>query len=89
MAQSDFPWVNATVERREGFDAIAPLYEEELRLLDELADEESPEWTAAYERIRSMTRLTFPDGSDVPEYLLHIDGEHAWWRWSETAFDAT
>jgi hypothetical protein len=31
--------------------------------------------------------LTYPDGRDVPEYLLHIDGDEAWWRWSDEPFD--
>jgi hypothetical protein len=27
--------------------------------------------------------MTFPDGRDVPEWLLHIDGDEAWWRWAD------
>jgi hypothetical protein len=25
-------------------------------------------------------------GALVPEFLLHIDGEDAWWRWSDESF---
>ncbi len=30
--------------------------------------------------------LTSPDGP-VPEFLLHIEGEQAWFRWSDEPFD--
>ena len=41
---------------------------------------------AAYENIRSEVRLCYPDGRVVPEFLLHIRGEDAWWRWSDEPF---
>lgn len=87
VSDQDFPWLHARVGPCEGFDAVAPLFEEELRLLGALRDVETPEWTAAHERIRTVTRLTHPDGREVPEYLLHIDGDRAWWRWSDEPFD--
>lgn len=31
--------------------------------------------------------LRYPDGREVPEFLLHVDGEDAWWRWSDEPFD--
>jgi hypothetical protein len=84
----DFPWAQATVVRHAGFADVEPLFVEEHRLLNELKDEETAEWTAAYEQIRRETRLTQPGGGDVAEYLLHIDGDEAWWRWSDEPFDA-
>jgi hypothetical protein len=30
--------------------------------------------------------LAAPDGHLVPEFLLHIDGSEAWWRWSDEPF---
>lgn len=30
--------------------------------------------------------LTGPEGKDVAEFLLHIQGDRAWFRWSETPF---
>jgi hypothetical protein len=89
VTDPDFPWLNAIVVRKDGFGAIAPLFEDEIRQLERMGDEETPEWTAVYERIRVLTRLTYPDGRDVPEYLLHIDGDEAWWRWSDEPFDKT
>ena len=86
VSQSDFPWLQADVEPCDGFEDVAPLFEKDLQLLDAMTDVETPEWTAAYERIRAETRLTYPDGRDVAEYLLHIDGDQAWWRWTDEPF---
>lgn len=89
VSQIDFPWLEARLESLEGFDAVAALFEEELRQVESLQDVETPEWAAAYDNIRTLTRLTYPDGRDVPEYLLHIDGDRAWWRWSGEPFEET
>lgn len=83
----DMPWLTARVVPLAGFDEIAPLFAEELRLCEELADVETPEWTAAYERVRSETRLRDAEGQDVAEYLLHIDGSKASWRWHDEPFN--
>lgn len=87
VTESDFPWLHARVEPAEGFDEVAPLLAEEARLAESIDDEVTPEWEAVHERIRSTTRLTHPDGRDAPEYLLHVDGLDAWWRWSDDPFD--
>ena len=80
----DFPWVNARLVPREAFEEIRPIFEDELRLLD---DEENIEaWEQAYYRVRSEVKLAHPDGHLVPEFLLHIDGREAWWRWSDEPF---
>lgn len=83
----DMPSVSAHVVPLPGFDRLAPLFAEELRRLNELEDVETPEWAAAYDAIRRETRLRDPAGRDVPEYLLHIDGLEAWWRWHHEPFD--
>lgn len=28
-----------------------------------------------------------PSGEAVAEFLLHVEGDGAWWRWSDTAFE--
>lgn len=84
----NFPWLYARVVARAGFAQVRPLFEEELRRLDHI-DEDPQAWEAAYERIRETVRLITPDGRAVPEFLLHIDGEDAWWRWSDETFDHT
>jgi hypothetical protein len=87
VTDSDFPWLNATIRPTVGFEDVRPLFVDELRWLH--ADAGNPEqWDAAYERIRAATRLLAPDGHSVPEFLLHIDGDQAWWRWLEEPFTA-
>lgn len=29
-------------------------------------------------------RLIDPEGSEMPEFLLQVSGDEAWWRFSET-----
>jgi hypothetical protein len=82
----DFPWLNARVDSREGLEEVRPLFAEELRLLDAI-DEDVESWERAYEAIRNAVTLQHPEGREVPEFLLHIDGNEAWWRWSDEPFD--
>jgi hypothetical protein len=81
----DFPWLNAEVQPAAGFADVRPLFDEELRRLEHL-DDEPEQWEAAYRRIRETVRLVAPDGRPVPEFLLHIEGDDAWWRWSDEPF---
>ena len=83
---SDFPWLEARLEPRAGFEALRPLFEEDLKLV-ELIDDEPEAWEAVYDRIRTTCSLRYPDGRTVPEFLLHIDGVDAWWRWHDKPFD--
>ena len=82
----DFPWLNADVHPFPGFEEVRPLFDEELRLLDDV-DNHVEAWEAAYEKVRETVALRYPDGSEVPEFLLHIDKGEAWWRWSDEAFN--
>jgi hypothetical protein len=84
----DFPWLNARIRATPQFAAVRPLFEEELRAL-ECIDDDLGSWEAAYDRIRAAVSLLYPDGRPVPEFLLHVDGEDAWWRWSDEPFTET
>jgi hypothetical protein len=88
VTAGDFPWLNAQVRPVAGFEEVRPLFEEELRRLDHLDDDPAP-WEAAYRRIRQAVCLLAPDGRPVPEFLLHIEGDNAWWRWSDEPFRQT
>lgn len=81
----DFPWLNARIRAMPGFGAVRPLFEEELRALEHI-DDDLGSWQAAYDRIRRAVSLHYPDGRPAPEFLLHVDGEDAWWRWSDESF---
>lgn len=60
----DWPWVHARVVARPGFDELRPLFDEEF----------------AYSAVRDAVTMRYPDGRDVAEFLLQIDGDVAWWR---------
>jgi hypothetical protein len=47
------------------------LFAEELRLLDHI-DDETASWEAAYDAVREAVVLRYPDGNEVPEFLLHV-----------------
>ena len=79
VTDGNFPWVYARVDEREGFDEVRSLFAEELLRLDSL-DEDVEAWERAYEAVRNAVALRGPDGREEPEYLLHIDGDEAWWR---------
>ena len=82
---TDMPWVHAEVETLPGFQAFLSVFaDQEQAALDndwERAD-------ACYTRIRSALTMTFPDGSPVAEFWLHIqDDGMASWRWHDEPFD--
>ena len=52
-----------------------------------MIDDQPEAWEAAQERIRATCTLRYPDGRTVPEFLLHVDGADAWWRWLDKPFD--
>jgi hypothetical protein len=85
VTDQDWPWLNARIERHDGFAAVESLFEEELRLLNR-PDDDVEQWENAYQRVRAAVSLAAPDGTIVPEFLLHVDGEQAWWRWAEEPF---
>jgi hypothetical protein len=79
---ADFPWLQAVVEATPAFDSVRDLFVEELRLVERI-DEDYPTWEAVDAQIRATVSLQNPEGVRVPDFLLHIDGEAAWWRWSD------
>jgi hypothetical protein len=87
VTDADFPWLNARFQAAPAFETVRPLFEEELRLADAV-DDDVDAWQAAYARVRDAVSLAAPGGRRVPEFLLHIQGEDAWWRWSDEPFPA-
>ncbi|HEY1701051.1 MAG TPA: hypothetical protein VGG75_15180 [Trebonia sp.] len=85
VSDSEWPWVYARLQPRPGFGRIQPLLAEELRLLDDI-ENKVDEWEAAYDEIRKDLTLLYPDGNPVPEYLLHVKNDNAWWRWNDQPF---
>jgi hypothetical protein len=87
VVDSDFPWLYGKVYPSPRFAEVRSVFDEEITLINTDPDDER--WDEIYERIREEFRLVAPDDIVVPEFLLHIDGEDAWWRWSDTPFDST
>jgi hypothetical protein len=83
-AQTDFPWLEAKFLEQPGFEGYRSLFDLKL------AATEREDWAEAeklYLAIRAKLRLTDPVGIDVPEFLLHVRGEEAWFRFSYEPFD--
>ncbi len=60
------------------FAAYAPLFAEELRLLNaDLVNE----WMSCYARIEALEPRLVGGGEDINELLLHIEGDTAWFRY--------
>ncbi|MDQ0596884.1 hypothetical protein QF037_001229 [Streptomyces canus] len=80
--EADFPWLSGRFTAAPAFDALRELFVRELALTEDLG----AEWERVYDEIRRRVSLTSPDGP-VPEFLLHIEGDRAWFRWSDKPFD--
>ncbi|GLY02896.1 MULTISPECIES: hypothetical protein [Actinoplanes] len=87
VTDTDFPWLYARVEAGDDdLTPLRPLFADELHLLNDVGTD-VPAWEQAYELIRDAVTLRSPEGVDVPEFLLHVEGDEAWWRWSDEPFD--
>ncbi|GAA2493591.1 hypothetical protein [Streptomyces longisporus] len=83
---ADFPWLSGRFTAGPGFGAVRDLFARELALISRDDEEHRQEWEAAYEEITRQVSLSSPDGP-VPEFLLHIEGDRAWFRWSDEPFE--
>lgn len=79
-----FPWIEARVEALPGLGPLRPMLDREFRLSQ---SEEDAAWEAAYAEVRSAVQLVDPTGKPVAEFLLHIQGDEASWRFSYEPFD--
>ena len=76
----DFPWHNGTFDPTPAFEDVRPLFDRELALLNAGRMDELElawkEFAALGLRMRSVAT-----GADINEFLLHIEGQRAWWRY--------
>ncbi|AOR36375.1 hypothetical protein BFF78_39710 [Streptomyces fodineus] len=84
--EADFPWLSGTFTAGPGFAAVQDLFARELALLEQADEQDWEEWETAYDEIARRVSLSSPDGP-VPEFLLHIEGDRAWFRWSDEPFE--
>lgn len=82
---ADFPWLSGRFTAGPAFGAVQELFARELALTQRDDEGHWGEWESAYDEIRRRVSLLSPDGP-VPEFLLHIEGDRAWFRWSDEPF---
>ncbi|MEV4560357.1 hypothetical protein AB0K51_25635 [Kitasatospora sp. NPDC049285] len=75
--EGDWPWLSGHFTSKPGFDALRPLFERELALAEA---EDWDAWEPVVEEISRNVQLASPKGP-VTEFLLHVDGESAWFRY--------
>jgi hypothetical protein len=83
----DFPWLNGRFAPTDAFGDVQALFEEELALVDPEGEIDVDAWESVYQQITDALTLLEPNGTPVAEFLLHISGEDAWFRWSDEPFD--
>jgi hypothetical protein len=79
QCKPDQPFVFCRFTSTFAFEEVRPLFEAELHLLNTGQIED---WEESYRAIDALgLRLESPGGSTISEFLLHIDGEEAWFRY--------
>jgi hypothetical protein len=78
----DAPWFYGRVVAREGFSALQPMFDREQRMATDVVNDPRG-WWRAYRRLREQVHLIKPAGRDAAEFLLHIEGRRARWRYSD------
>ncbi|AZM73871.1 hypothetical protein D1J63_02075 [Streptomyces sp. KPB2] len=86
IEDADFPWLSGRFRAGPAFDAVRGLFARELALAERDGAGHRAEWETVCAEIGRRVRLVSPDGP-VAEFLLHIDGDRAWFRWSDAPFE--
>ena len=78
--ESNFPWTNCKFEPTEAFQAVKSLFDEEIELLEK---DDIENWEIAYDRINdlSLELINLEDENIIGEFLIHIEGDEAWFRY--------
>ena len=85
IEEADFPWLSGRFIADPAFATVKPWFDETLALLEA---EQHEQFDAAYDRIAQALTLASPSGP-VAEFLLHVQDDQAWFRWSDEPFDDT
>ncbi|MFF0644474.1 hypothetical protein ACFYVV_12780 [Streptomyces tendae] len=86
IEDADFPWLSGRFRAGPAYGAVRDLFVRELALVEGDGAECRAEWEAVRAEIERRVRLVSPDGP-VAEFLLHIEGDRAWFRWSDEPFE--
>lgn len=91
--EHDFPWIYGTIARTEHFVIVADYFRRDLEAVRRVDDGEESEadydaLDVSYEQLKADgVRLLAPEGEPVAEFLMHVDGDDAWFRYSDEPFD--
>ncbi|WP_433498311.1 hypothetical protein ACQP1K_26005 [Sphaerimonospora sp. CA-214678] len=66
---------------------MEPLFVEELSLIEADGELDYDAWEAVYARVSDQVELIAPDGRPVTDFLPHISGQDAWFRWSDVPLE--
>ncbi|MBT2403319.1 MULTISPECIES: hypothetical protein [unclassified Streptomyces] len=80
VEEADFPWLSGGFRPEPAFAQVKPWFDEALAAMETEAFGER--FDAAYDRIARALTLVSPSGP-VAEFLLHVDGDVAWFRWND------
>ena len=86
VAGADQPWLTGHFNPEPAFREFEDDFSRELALVEGNLSERVAEWEEVYGRIQDRLRLVKPDGTVVPEYLLHISGDDVWFKYSDERF---
>lgn len=86
IQDADFPWLAGRFTPGPAYEEVRELFARELALTRLDDDAKWATWETVYDEITRRVTLSSPDGP-VPEFLLHIEGERAWFRWSDEPFE--
>ncbi len=84
---TDQSWFIGHFNPEPGFAEFNDLFSRELALIEGNLPDHIEEWENVYGRIRQRLVLLKPDGTAVPEFLLHIANDKAWFRYSDELFE--
>ncbi|MFE7492138.1 DUF4240 domain-containing protein [Kitasatospora sp. NPDC057541] len=82
VEETDFPWLRGRFIASPAFAMFEPLFARSRALADA---EDRGGFDGAYDEVRKALSLRSPSGP-VAEFLLHVQGGHAWFRWSDESF---
>ncbi|MFI9611850.1 hypothetical protein ACIHCM_09185 [Streptomyces sp. NPDC052023] len=77
---SGFPWLSGSFTAGPAFAAVRDLFARELALAERDDDGHRQAWETVYDEIRRRVSLSSPEGP-VADFLLHIEGDRAWFGW--------
>jgi len=85
MPRLDQPWFFCQFKQTAAFEEFKPMFDKELELLNTglVSEEVMAAWEEAVETIDALGLIlvSLDDSSKITDFLLHIDGEEAWFRY--------